>query len=101
MNGFVTLALTVAAAATSTTTYTVQSTVTKNYYGASYSSSTLSCKSGTSVYTETVNSAPAGFGQTAYYANAIPYTNTSMGAMLVTQGRYNTFDDAAKKACTR
>lgn len=100
MNALVFIGLLLAIDTAPTNSYTTAATVYKTYNGASYQESTLNCKSGMLKFTKTVTFASAGFGITAYYANEIPFYTDNQGHTITkTQGRYNTFNDAANKSC--
>lgn len=80
-------------------TYT-EVTVVKTYNTANYWYSTVDCKFGLAHSTKIITFADAGFGTKAYYISDFPFESSSkQDAILKTDGRYNSFDAAAQKAC--
>lgn len=99
MNALILISIALAPAPNMENSYTFGAYVSKNYNGAPYVESTVNCKAGMLKYPKTITYADAGFGIKAYYVGVVPYVDSSNGAVLRSDGRINTADAAANKAC--
>nr|WP_315458510.1 hypothetical protein [uncultured Sphingorhabdus sp.] len=93
------LALTAVTTDQSYATSTSEGTFYNNNQTKPYNKTIVVCKSGSSTYNKSVSSAKFELSK-VYYANELPYYTDKNGQILQkTSGKYNSFDEAAQKAC--